>query len=381
MPPKGSRSKTKSRAAEPEIFDGNDSVSDGQVHQDKATTTSPAKRRSKRKAAQEEADDASTKKPKVAVHTTEVEIAASYGKPAQHQTHRNVQLEIPLSSMASKPTGKRIVFNNDDVNDDNDDLVSPDGPNEFFTPQGSPTIAVTATSTQQPQASDEDDENESDSDDDAPEAVSTHTAAAQAAKSAQAAAHAAGKQRDAERQRRQERDARLKAQAGLRKKQPPKKQEEKDSDSDLESEAEAEAEEKEKEKETRAQTAKSGTKPKRFTKNNLPDLLPEELLASDSESEDNEEDQREKRRPTVIKFNTVARQVAKAESQQSADQRVGSTVYRVMKKKADERLAPRGGKYSRNAKEGLLARMRPGSKSRTTTRTTSSSKGGFLIKR
>lgn len=385
MPSKGTRSKAKSKAASPEVVDASP---DMKAHGERETATTaasePTARRSKRKAAaQDEAPGAdhdqdaaatvATKKPKVIVHTTQVDIVSS-GTPAQHQTHHNVKLDLPLSSLmtTAKPTGKRIVFNNDKNDDHQQDddaaVVSPDGTNEFFTPQGSPTTATT-TSAQQPKGSHDD--SSSSSDDDMPEAVSTHTAAAQAAKSAQAAAHAAGRQREAERQRRQERDARLKAQAGSRKKQAQDKKE-------SESEAEEETEEKPKKKKKKeAQITPSAAKPtKRFTRNNLPDVLPEEFLASDSETDndDEEEAKRNKHKPTIIKFNTVARQVAKAESRQPADQRIGSTVYRIIKKKRDEKLAPKGSKYSRNAREGLLGRGRPGANHRTT-------KGGFLVKR
>lgn len=376
MPLKGTRSKAKSKAAEPEIFDAEPDMNEQGERETTTAASEPTRRRSKRKAAAQDEESgvdhdqdaaAANKKPKVAVHTTQVDIVSSSGTPTQHQTHRNVKLDIPLSSImtTTKPTGKRIVFNDDDDHKDYDAAaVSPDGTNEFFTPQGSPTTAM-PTSAQQLKGSHdkEDEEDEDDSDDDAPEAVSTHTAAAQAAKSAQAAAHAAGRQREAERQRRQERDARLKAQAGSRKKQP-----------QVKDESESEAEE---EKKKEARITPSAAKPtRRFTKNNLPDVLPEEFLASDSENDDDneEEGKRNIRKPTVIKFNTVARQVAKAESRQPADQRVGSTVYRVMKKKRDETLAPKGTKYSRNAREGLLGRRRPGPRNRTT-------KGGFLVKR
>lgn len=354
MPPKGTRSTTKFKATELDRVAASPAanVSEGVV------TPTPTTRRSKRKAApvQQDADadaEMDAKKPKVAVHTTELDILSASGKPTQHQVHRNVQIEIPLAS-ATKPAaaGKKTFFN------DEDSLMSPDGPSEFFTPQGSPTTAAPA-SAQQPSKDEEQDDggSESDSDNDAPEAVSTHTAAAQAAKSAQAAAHAVEKQREAERQKRQARDARLKAQAGSRKKKQPSKQQAQESDSE--------------EDETKAPSSRPT---KRFTKNNPPDMLPEELLASDSESDDQEETL-EKRRPTIIKFNTVARQVAKAESRQPADQRVGSTVYRVMKKSSDDRLAPKGGKYSRHARKELLERGRAPATRKT------AAKGGFLVKR
>lgn len=382
MPPKGSRSKARSKVAEAETVEpvsANNSVSNMQDGEEASATKAPATRRSKRKAAQEEAaaydDDAAAKKPKVSVHTTEVGILSSNGKPAQHQTHRSMHIEIPI-----KQTGKRIVFDNNDNDDNDDELASPDGPNEFFTPQGSPTTATPTSAQQQPKQDENEDEDEdgSDSDDDAPEAVSTHTAAAQAAKSAQAAAHAAGRQREVERQKRQERDARLKAQAkGSRKKQ----QQDEEEDDEKKKEAESESEEDGEKK--KAPAIKATTK--RFTKNNLPDLLPEDFLASDSESDEDQDEHRHQRQnPTIIKFNTVARQVAKAESRQPADQRVGSTVYRVMKKKGDQKLAPKGGKFSRNAREGLLGRGRAGTnnnKSKTTAATTMAKKGGFLVKR
>lgn len=113
---------------------------------------------------------------------------------------------------------------------------------------------------------------------------------------------------------------------------------------------------------------------KRLDKHSLPAVLPDDFLeaASLDGSGDDEDGGSEagERKPAPARFNTAARQVARAESRQPRDQRVGSTVYRVMKRQGDARLAPRMGRHSRNAKEALMGRGRPAAR-----------KAGFLVKR
>lgn len=114
---------------------------------------------------------------------------------------------------------------------------------------------------------------------------------------------------------------------------------------------------------------------KRLDRRALPDVLPDDFLeaASDSNDDDNSDDQEDDaaRRPKKPKANTVARQVAKAESRRPQDVRVGSTVYRVAGAGGDNpALAPKMGKNSRNVKEMLLRRQRPAAR-----------KGGFLVKK
>lgn len=157
-----------------------------------AAVATPARKGGKRKAGghEDETPDSSrstsNKKAKVQVQETE-SVSESGGRK---HAHRSVRVEIPVSTPTTKPSGKHIVFDNND-DDDNDN----DGPSQFFTPQeGSARKALEA---QLPKAGDDDEdqegEDESDSEDDAPEAVSSHAAAASAAKSAQAAAKAAEK--------------------------------------------------------------------------------------------------------------------------------------------------------------------------------------------
>lgn len=115
---------------------------------------------------------------------------------------------------------------------------------------------------------------------------------------------------------------------------------------------------------------------KRLDRRALPDVLPDDFLeaASDDDGDsdqDDEQDDDAARRAKKPKFNTVMKQVAKAESRRPQDQRVGSTVYRVTGARDDNpSLAPKLGKYSRNAKELLLRRERPAAR-----------RGGFLVKK
>lgn len=115
---------------------------------------------------------------------------------------------------------------------------------------------------------------------------------------------------------------------------------------------------------------------KRLDKHSLPAVLPDDFL--EAASLDGSDDEEEKEdgmdggaaRARRARFNTAARQVARAESRVPQDQRVGSTVYRVMKRQGDARLAPKVGRQSRNAKEAMMGRGRPAAK-----------KAGFLVKK
>lgn len=113
---------------------------------------------------------------------------------------------------------------------------------------------------------------------------------------------------------------------------------------------------------------------KRLDRRALPDVLPDDFLeaASDDDGDGGDgSDDEDARRPKKPKFNTVMKQVARAESRRPQDQRVGSTVYRVAGSRDDSpSLAPKLGKYSRNAKELLLRRERPAAR-----------RGGFLVKK
>lgn len=166
-------------AAQNEVGSGDDSGPEPEA-------VTPARKRGKRKAAEdEETGDESpgAKKPKVSSVKLSETVTESGGK--KKHAHRNVKVEIPLSTPVTKPSGKHIVFNDED------------GPAEFFTPQEAPAQELLDAQLSEAGGAggaDEDGEDEgSDSDDDAPEAVSTHAAAAQAAQSAQAATRAAEK--------------------------------------------------------------------------------------------------------------------------------------------------------------------------------------------
>lgn len=154
-----------------------------------AAATTPARKGGKRKAAGDDKDESpGAKKPRVSSSVRISETVTESGGKKKH-AHRNVKVEIPVSTTATpatKPAGKHIVFNDDD------------GPAEFFTPQEAPAqelLDAQLSEAGREGGADEGEEDEegSDSDDDAPEAVSSHAAAAQAAKSAQAATKAAEK--------------------------------------------------------------------------------------------------------------------------------------------------------------------------------------------
>lgn len=71
------------------------------------------------------------------------------------------------------------------------------------------------------------------------------------------------------------------------------------------------------------------------------------------------------------KITTAERKIAReVKSGLPRDTVVGSTVYRAAAKKQDERLAPRGGKQSANAKKALMVRGRKGT----------TAKKGFFVK-
>lgn len=347
-----------------------------------AATTTPARKQAKRKAPLDDDDDnatstlvnASSKKSRVTIHTEQATVTSTTtsGKKSTHK-QRNVHIEIPI---ASTPKGKHIVFDNDDQEDGDD------GPSEFFTPQeDKKTDGLDAQLLLADNKADgeEEDEDSDDDDDEAPEAVSTSTAAAQAAKATQAAARAAELQQDDVRRKRQERDAKFKKQAEARRLQQqesaaaaapaPSADGQDDSDDDDDDEPTATKEQ----PASRLVTSLSTSSRKRLDRRNLPSVLPDEFLESDEEDEAEVVDESSSARPKKITFNTAARQVATAEPRHPADQRVGSTVYRVMKKQGESKLAPRGGKYSKNAREMMLGRGR-------TVPRTSVKKKGFLVK-
>ncbi|ROW14925.1 hypothetical protein VPNG_03311 [Cytospora leucostoma] len=389
--------------------DGEDSKTEAATEPESVTVT-PARRSSKRKAAEDATPAAghlekdgettttpSSKKPKVYAQES-VSVTESAGRK---HTHRTVKVEIPVSTTptnGAKPAGKHIVFDND-----NDE----EGHSEFFTPQEAPAgksldalLPKGGEEEEEEKEDDDDDDDEDDSDDDAPEAVSTQTAAAHAAKSADAATKAAEKQEELQKRKRQERDARLKEQAEARKRQQQKAEQKQrrkdkkaaahaaaekgDGEGDSEDEAdEARPEQQQQQRPRRdhiASLTSSAPTRKRLDKRSLPAVLPDDFLDFASDDDDavpggdgEEEDDAARERAAKRRrsaFNTASRKVARAETRQPVDQRVGATVYRVMRRQGDDRLAPRAAKYSRNAKEALLGRGRPAGR-----------KAGFVVKK
>lgn len=115
---------------------------------------------------------------------------------------------------------------------------------------------------------------------------------------------------------------------------------------------------------------------KRLDRRSLPDVLPDDFLEAASDDDDDDEDGQDEdgaaaaRRQKKPHPNTIAKQLARAESRRPQDQRVGSTVYRVAAPQGDSRLAPKQSKHSRNVKEMLIRRGRPVAR-----------RGGFLVKK
>lgn len=92
----------------------------------------------------------------------------------------------------------------------------------------------------------------------------------------------------------------------------------------------------------------------------LPDMLPEEFLTDSSDDEGDETALKKMvQRPQKITFET-ALQVLGAEGKGPRDTIVGSTRYRVMAEKSDDRLPPKADKNSSRAKQALLRRGRVG---------------------
>lgn len=181
------------------------------------------------------------------------------------------------------------------------------------------------------------------------------------------------RQLELQKRKRQERDARLKQQAETRKKHQAAS-EKKAAAAAAKAEAEASPEPDQHvlgEVRSHLPSVSAAPTRKRLDKRSLPDVLPDDFLEAASDEDDNtDQDDEQDGRPRKPKFNTVARQAAKAESRRPQDQRVGSTVYRVARPSEDPNLAPKAHKHSKNAKEVLLRRQRPVAR-----------KGGFLVKK
>lgn len=112
----------------------------------------------------------------------------------------------------------------------------------------------------------------------------------------------------------------------------------------------------------------------RKAKGQAPNLLPAEFLESDDSDSDGDDagagqkrrrtaaaaaaEAAAARRPKKIKFETAERAAVREEGRGPVDQRVGGTVYRVLKARGDESLAPKKSKYAAHQKNALLARGR-----------------------
>ncbi|KAK0722516.1 hypothetical protein B0T26DRAFT_702991 [Lasiosphaeria miniovina] len=185
---------------------------------------------------------------------------------------------------------------------------------------------------------DEDDESDNDNDDAPPEAISSHAAETQLAKSVEAAAKAVEKQAAALKRKRKERDAVFKGQA----------EERKSTQKKLATLQEGEVD-------SKPQDSASSEKWKRA----LPNLLPLELLESDDEDDSPQRpnsavDSKPKRR----KLGAAAERKLAYGAKAPRDQKVGSTVFRVVANRGDESLAPRLKKVTMHVKEQLLKRHR-----------------------
>ncbi|KAK3357136.1 hypothetical protein B0T25DRAFT_148539 [Lasiosphaeria hispida] len=270
--------------------------------------------------------------------------------------HRHVNIEIPLPSSSMRRRKEEIPDSEDEGifktplekkkhvtfdDSDNDEFVTP---MEF--PLKNPlessiirSAKARAETERDLDAVEEEQEEEEDSDDDAPpEVVSSHAAESQLAKAAQAAVKAAEKQAANQKRKRQDRDAFFKQQA-MEKKSAQKPASPKSDD-----EADAPA---------RKQEPLFLEKRKR----EIPKLLPLEFLESDDEDEDAQNgsaaDGKVKKRKVA-----AAGQNWIADIKPARDQRVGSTVFRVVEKRGDGNLAPKVKKQSVIMKQILLRRNR-----------------------
>ncbi|KAM7199851.1 hypothetical protein V8F33_004255 [Rhypophila sp. PSN 637] len=264
--------------------------------------------------------------------------------------HVSVELPIPTSTPSGNAKGRKgadedgdvfktpmerrhITFDDSDHDDD-----------EFVTPREAPLKdslerVTEAKNVQKDKEAEDDDENEDDEeesdDDEAPEAISTHAAEAQTAQAAKAAVAAAKQQAASERKKRQERDAFFKQQA--------------------EEKRAKEAADKEAKKQEAVPEEASPVPVAGKRKREVPKLLPLHLLESDDEDSDVEQ-------PMPIGRENFKRMKLDAamglvpEKKPPKDKKVGSTVLRVVKERADQRLAPKVNKQSFKVRELLLKR-------------------------
>ncbi|KXX76459.1 hypothetical protein MMYC01_206676 [Madurella mycetomatis] len=285
--------------------------------------------------------------------------------------HRHVSIEIPLPTSSELRRGEAeasvSATGNQDGNDEDvfktpmekrQHITFDDSEHEeFITPKEDPSAnpleSSIARQTKAKIEADGDEEEEEESDDDAPpEAVSTRAAEAQTLKAAEAAAKAAEQQAAAAKRKRQERDAFFRQQAEERKRaqRPAESEDEADGASPSAQEAILEHPEK--------------------RKREVMKLLPLELLESDDERDTPQRsspavDGKHKRRKLAGAEQSLLR-----EPQLPRDQRVGSTVFRVVAGNGNTKLAPKVKQQSRNMKETLLRRDR-----------VAQPRGGFFVKK
>ncbi|KAK0621496.1 hypothetical protein B0T17DRAFT_495073 [Bombardia bombarda] len=274
--------------------------------------------------------------------------------------HRHVSIEIPLPNSSRRPAkAESQTGDEEDVfktpmerkqhitfdDSENDEFVTP-----REAPLGNPLESQVEAKADAKEEQNDDDDDSDDSDDDAaPEAISSHAAEAQISKAAQAATKAAKWQAAAQKRSRQGRDAFFKQQAEE------KKRTQKPADARGESE---EAEE----------GAANNSSPEK-RKRAVPKLLPLELLDSEDEDgasdlSDSGDDGNSKRR----RLDGAEGRLARA-PKAPKDQKVGSTVFRVVTNRADPKLAPRVKKQTLNLREDLMKRNRLPQK-----------RGGFFVK-
>ncbi|KAK3375116.1 hypothetical protein B0H63DRAFT_526393 [Podospora didyma] len=275
--------------------------------------------------------------------------------------HRHVSIEIPLPTSSTRSMDDEVpdsdegneteVFKTPMLARKHITFDSSDG-EEFVTPREAPLRnplekALSGLSKATTVAGAEEEEEEEESDDDAaPEAVSTHAAAVKSTNAAQVAAKAVERQATELKRKRQERNANFREQAEERK-------------SAQKQEASAEGDE------APAPPLRSAEKRKR----GLPNLLPLELLESDDEDDAPQQlgsDTKSKKR----KIGAKAEKKLAYGPRLPRDERVGSTVFRVVADRRDAKLAPKVKKQTVDLKEQLLRR----------TRAVSQCKGGFFVK-
>ncbi|KAH8878560.1 hypothetical protein GQ53DRAFT_775645 [Thozetella sp. PMI_491] len=295
---------------------------------------------------------------------------ASYGD-VQSPSRKGLTIEVPVSSSRTQRSPKAEIRDSDGEGSGETPFKTPserkrivfddDEHEEFVTPMEAPLRNPLETATLALAGEDEEDEEDSDSDDDAPEAISLQRAKDQSAKSSQAASKAAEREADVRRQKRKDRDAFFAEQTRSRRANKATASKSELFGAASEKDAPADAED-------AAEVATSESPRKR--KPEALGLLPPELL----ESEDEDEDAPRREQLNVTKSKKIKLDVAERRAKHAVpevqDARVGSTVYRVMTERENDRLAVKANRASYQLKEKLLGRHRAPEK-----------KGGFLVKR